>query len=88
MARDFGGHLTVDICEGVPAAVCVVLRKGLGRRCRLDTQALWVQDAVREKKVDLIKVRGTQTPAGMIAKHLGTRALCDMIDRLCVDTRG
>ena len=87
MARDFGGHLKVDIFVDASAAIGVAQRKGLGRIRHLDTQALWVQDAVRHKKVELIKVRGTQNPADMMTKYLDGTVLKEMMGRMHLEVR-
>ena len=39
----------------------------------LDTHTLWIQQAVRSKRVDLRKVAGEVNPADLFAKHSLTR---------------
>jgi len=39
----------------------------------LDTHTLWVQQAVREKRVDLRKVDGEANPADVLTKHFCSR---------------
>ena len=61
MCLDFGdgdAHGLFDV--DASAAIGVATRKGLGRIRHLDTQSLWIQDAVRSKRVALTKVPGTQ----------------------------
>lgn len=87
MARDFGGTLKNDIFVDASAAIGIAQRKGFGRISHLDTQALWGQDAVRQKRVELIKVRGTQTPADMMTKYLDAGSLKDMMERLNLQIR-
>ena len=52
------------------AAIGIAQRKGLGKIRHLHTQSLWVQDAVREKRVFLDKLPGADSPADMYTKHL------------------
>ena len=40
----------------------------------LDTHTLWIQQAVRSKRVDLRKVRGEENPADLLTKHSSSRA--------------
>ena len=87
MARDVGQGLVPHVNVDASAAVGIASRKGLGRVRHLDTQSLWVQDAVRQKKVELIKVRGTQHPADMMTKYLDCHVLHEMTVRLNLEAR-
>ena len=87
VAKDFGGTLKIDVFVDASAAIGIAQRKGLGRIRHLDTQALWVQDAVRQKRVELISVRGTQIPADMMTKHLDAATLKEMMMRLNLEVR-
>ena len=40
----------------------------------LDTHTLWIQQAVRSRRVDLRKVRGEENPADLLTKHSSSRA--------------
>ena len=87
MAQVCGADIKVDMFVDAPAAICIAKRKGLSRITHLDTQALWVQDAVRQKRFQLAKVRGTQDPADMMTKYLDGHALHEMIVGLNLETR-
>ena len=50
MAKDFGVGLSAWLWVDASAAIGIARRKGLGQVRHVDTQSLWVQDAVREKK--------------------------------------
>ena len=39
----------------------------------MDTHTLWIQQAVRSKRVDLRKVAGEVAPADLVTKHSPTR---------------
>ena len=70
MAKDFGLVLKAHLHVDASAAIGIAQRKGLGRVRHLDTQALWIQDAVRSRRVVLEKVLGTENPADLMTKHL------------------
>lgn len=55
MVRDYGGDIGVNLYVDASAAIGVAQRKGLGRIRHPDTQSLWIQDAVRQRKVALNK---------------------------------
>lgn len=87
MAADFGGQLSVNIYVDAPAAIGNSQRKVLGRKRHFDTHSLWVQDAVREKQVQLINIRVTQNPAGMTTKYLDGKTMVGMMGRLALEVR-
>ena len=59
MCRDVGVDPKVTLYVDASEAICTAQRKGLGKLRHLNTQALWIQDAVRERRVELVKVQGT-----------------------------
>ena len=69
MGKDCGLSLDARIHVDATAAIGIAKRKGLGKIRHLDTQALWIQDAVRSRRVQLEKVLGTQNPADLMTKH-------------------
>ena len=87
MAKDFGMSLDPYINVDASAAIGIMQRKGLGKLRHLDTQSLWVQDAVRQKKVIVEKVKGTENPADLMTKHLDGPAMNDMLNRCGIQFR-
>ena len=75
MAKDYGQSVRPWLYVDASAAIGIAQRKGLGKVRHLDCQSLWVQDAVRQKKVFLEKVPGSENPADMFTKHLDTKTL-------------
>ena len=65
------GHVGGD----ASAAMGIAQRKGLGRVRHIDTQTLWVQEAVRGKRVGLEKVEGTKNPADLMTKAVDGQTL-------------
>jgi len=73
LLEDFGRELPVTIWTDSSAAIGVVGRQGLGRLRHLDTHSLWVQQAVRSKRIVVRKVRGDDNVADLFTKHLTSR---------------
>ena len=85
MAKDFGMDIRSSIYVDATAAIGIAERKGLGKVRHLDTQALWIQDAVRSRRVLLEKVKGTENPADMMTKHLDQRHLDELLSRISLE---
>ena len=60
MCSEFGVGVSVFLHVDASAAIGVAGRKGLGRIRHLETQSLWIQDAVRERRVSLCKIKDTE----------------------------
>ena len=50
------------------AAIGVAQRMGLGKSRHLDTQSIWLQKAVRKRKIGLEKAPGTENLADVMTK--------------------
>ena len=87
MARDFAMSLSPYLNVDASAAIGIVQRKGLGKLRHLDTQSLWIQDAVRQRRVMVEKVKGTENPADLMTKHLDGPGMDDMLKRIGIQTR-
>ena len=61
------------------AAKSFVNRRGLGKMRHIEIRDLWLQKEVREGKVEVYKVPGTENPADLMTKILG---LADIVSRL------
>ena len=61
MSRDFGMSLDPYLNVDASAPIGIVQRKGLGKLRHLDTQSLWVRDAVCQRRVMVEKIRGRKT---------------------------
>ena len=73
LLRDLGIHVGLRVWTDSSAAIGICSRQGLGKLRHLDTHTLWVQQAVRSKRVDLRKVAGEVNPADLFTKHSLTR---------------
>ena len=81
MARDLGVEIKPHLHVDASAAVGIAQRKGLGRARRIDTQALWIQQNVKDKVIELRKVRGEIKPADLFTKFLLSKNRIDSLVR-------
>ena len=70
---DLGVTLPVRVWTDSSAAIGICSRQGLGKLRHLDTHLLWIQQAVRARRIDLRKIRGETNPADVFTKHLASR---------------
>ena len=87
MAKDFGMSLDPYLNVDASAAIGIMQRKGLGKLRHLDTQSLWTQDAVRQRRVIVEKVKGTENPADLMTEHLDGPSMSDMLKRCGIQSR-
>ena len=66
MTEDFGDKSEAYLYADASAAIGVANREGLGRIRHLDTQSLWLQQALRKKRLGLGKVLGTENPSCLL----------------------
>ena len=82
MGQDFGLDLRPHLYVDASAAICIAQRKGLGKVRHLDTQSLWIQDALREKRLHLHKVPGAENPGDMMTKALDAKTLDKLVEKV------
>ncbi len=73
LLRDLGQELPVRVWTDSSAAIGICSRQGLGKLRHLDCHTLWVQQAVRSRRIDLRKVPGELNPADILTKHAISR---------------
>jgi hypothetical protein len=73
LLKDLGIDVPIRVWTDSSAAIGICSRQGLGKLRHLDTHTLWIQQAVRSKRIALKKVRGDQNPADLFTKHSLTR---------------
>ena len=66
---DLGIEANLRVWTDSSAAIGIAGRQGLGKLRHLDTHTLWLQQAVRSKRLELKKVLGTENPADLFTKH-------------------
>ena len=65
LARDMGVQLTARLGTDSSAAKGLASRRGVGSVRHIATPALWLQDAVEAKRLDLRKLAGKANPADL-----------------------
>ena len=79
MLTDLGLMASIVLYTDSSAARGIIHRAGHGKLRHLETGYLWLQAAVRNKKLQVKKVLGTENPADLMTKHL---AAADMTKHL------
>ena len=82
MLHDLGMSTSVTLYTDSPAARGIIHRAGLGKLRHLETGYLWLQAAVKAKKLMVRKVLGTENPADLLTKHLTTSDMWKNLDKL------
>ena len=82
LLRDVGIELPLRVWTDSSAAIGICSRQGLGKLRHLDTHTLWIQQAVRTKRIDLRNVDGEKNPADLLTKHSISRQRLDDLLRL------
>ena len=80
--RDLGYDMAVRVWTDSSAAIGICQRHGLGRLRHIDTQALWMQQKVKDKLIELRKVRGEVNPADMFTNFLLSKERLDSLVNL------
>ena len=80
--RDLGYVVPVRVWTDSSAAIGICQRQGLGRLRHIDTQALWIQQQVREKAIEFKSVRGEVNPADLFTKFLLSKARVEGLVKL------
>ena len=82
MLKDLGMKVSVVLYTDSSAARGIIHRAGLGKLRHLETGYLWLQAAVRQKRLQVRKVLGTENPADLMTKHLATADMEKNLERL------
>ena len=70
LCRDLGVELPLRVYSDATAAIGICRRRGLGRVRHLAVADLWIQDRVRSKDFQLIKIAGSENVADLFTKYL------------------
>ena len=71
--RDAGLEVPIRIWTDSSAAMGTSARQGLGKLRHLECHSLWLQQRLRRKQFELLKVPGEENPADLFTKHLSSR---------------
>jgi hypothetical protein len=75
LLTDLGWKLKLRVHSDATAAIGICRRKGLGKIRHLATTDLWIQDKVRSRQIELIKVLGTHNPADVMTKYVNRQSM-------------
>ncbi len=79
VARDLGVNCTIEIWVDSSAAKAMASRAGMGRTRHLEVRFLWVQEAVKSKRPEIRKIKGSANPSDIATKPM---TMDDMIRHL------
>ena len=82
MLRDLGMEASITLYTDSSAARGIIHRAGLGKLRHLETGYLWLQAAVKAKKLQVRKVLGTENPADLLTKHLASADMWRHLENL------
>ena len=82
LAEDMNWPLELKVHTDATAAIGIAKRRGLGKIRHLHTTDLWVQECVRNGKVELLKVAGTENPADIFTKYLDASIMNKALEKL------
>ena len=82
MLRGLGIQVSVVLYTDSTAARGIIHRAGLGKLRHLETGYLWLQAAVRLKRLQVRKVLGAENPADLLTKHLSAPDMWKNLEKL------
>ena len=82
MLKDLGIEASIIIYSDSSAARGIIHRAGLGKLRHLETGYLWLQAAVKAKRLQVRKVLGTENPADLFTKHLAAAEMWKYLEAL------
>ena len=84
LARDLGFDYKIRVHSNAAAAIGIARRRGLGRIRHLDVEDLWVQDCLRQGRVELVNIAGAENPADARTKHVDRSIIENMMAQINV----
>ena len=82
MLADLGIESKIVLYTDSSAARGIIHRAGLGKLRHLETGCLWLQAAVKAKRLQVRKVLGTENPADLFTKHLAEKDMWRHLETL------
>jgi hypothetical protein len=83
--EDMGLDARISVFVDANAAIGMIMKEGLSGVRHIDTQFLWVQEAVRGKRIAVKKIDGKLNPADAFTKALSAHDLEGHLKRLGID---
>ena len=82
LGADFGLCLNGIVHRDASAALGIVNRQGLGKLRHINVRYLWLQEKVRSKELNVLKVAGAENPADLMTKNLDAETMWRHVSRL------
>ena len=83
---DLGIQTVCVMMTDSTAAKGITSRRGHGKVKHLQTCELWLQEVVRDKRIEIQRVGTKENPADLMTKHLDNKAATQHLDRLNAHT--
>ena len=80
--KDLGVAYEIEAYTDAKAALGILQRTGIGKVRHIRTQALWLQECGREKRIQFHKVLGDVNPADAMTKYLAEAKLNNHLEAL------
>lgn len=87
LASDLGRELTARLALDATAAKGIAARRGVGKIRHLETQTLWLQRHVTNKRLSVEKVLGELNPADLGTKHVERATLTRLLEIIAFSPR-
>ena len=85
--KEMGWDAEVRIWADSSAAKSIASRIGMGKTRHMKVKFLWLQEAVKEKRVEVRKVAGTLNPADVLTKPRSYRESVEVLESVGVRVR-
>ena len=82
LLADVGARCKIALGVDAAAAIGVVRRNGVGRVRHLDVRYLWIQERIHSGEFQVYKVLGTENPADLMTKFLGSDQIYQGLARM------
>jgi hypothetical protein len=82
---DLGWRATIRLWVDSSAAKAIASRAGLGRVRHMEVKFLWLQQALKDKKLFVFKVPGQANPADIMTKPHGMKEVKDIMGKIGVE---
>ena len=73
--KDLGEKVNLRLHSDASAAIGIARRRGMGKLRHLDCEDLWIQQRLRTKDLELVKVLGTSNPADALTKYIDHKSM-------------
>ena len=82
LLHDLGWKVRIRVHSDATAAIGICRRKGIGKIRHLATTDLWIQDKVRSKQLELVKILGAENPADVLTKYVSRQIMTAALAKL------